>query len=236
MSPTSPRLAVARPASTSACQSAKQVVALHMRQDHVLVDGVTRSSSKLNSARRDRPGRASGPTVASPGMPPIGFSEMLTMRVAGDLCAATLVRAQRAKAGFVRFACLERLAIARQRLEGRRREIGRDPLRVRRRRRRRSARACGANSSSTCSREFFGAELVDQDLDARLVLVVAPAMQIVDAHDRFEIGEQLVLAAGSRGPSCRSSACGPGRRRPCTSQPVLARVVADDAAGRCRAP
>ena len=41
--------------------------------------------------------------------------------------------------------------------------------------------------------ELVGAGLVDQDLDARLVLVVAPAEQVVDAQDRLEIGEQVLL-------------------------------------------
>jgi hypothetical protein len=35
--------------------------------------------------------------------------------------------------------------------------------------------------------------LVHQDLDARLVLVVAPAVAVVDAQDRLEIGEQVLL-------------------------------------------
>src|SRR5262249_38485688 len=36
-------------------------------------------------------------------------------------------------------------------------------------------------------------ELVNQDLDARLELVVASSIEIVDAHDGFEITDQLVL-------------------------------------------
>jgi hypothetical protein len=34
---------------------------------------------------------------------------------------------------------------------------------------------------------------VDEDLDSRLVLVVAPALEIVDPEDRLQIGEQLRL-------------------------------------------
>ena len=41
--------------------------------------------------------------------------------------------------------------------------------------------------------EFLGTELVHQDLDARLILVVAASIEIVDAHDRFEIADQLML-------------------------------------------
>ena len=46
-------------------------------------------------------------------------------------------------------------------------------------------------------REFLGAELVDQDLDARLVDVVAPAVLVVDAQDRLEVAQQIALAAGT---------------------------------------
>ena len=35
--------------------------------------------------------------------------------------------------------------------------------------------------------------LVHQDLDARLVLVVAPALEIVDAQDRLDVAEQIAL-------------------------------------------
>ena len=45
--------------------------------------------------------------------------------------------------------------------------------------------------------EFLDAELVDQDLDARLVDVVAAAVQIVHAQDRLDVGEQMLLLAGT---------------------------------------
>ena len=41
--------------------------------------------------------------------------------------------------------------------------------------------------------ERLDALLVDEDLDARLELVVAPAFQIVDAQDRFDVAEQVAL-------------------------------------------
>ena len=41
--------------------------------------------------------------------------------------------------------------------------------------------------------EFVDAELIDEDLDARLVDVVAAAMQIVHAQDRLDVGEQMLL-------------------------------------------
>jgi hypothetical protein len=61
--------------------------------------------------------------------------------------------------------------------------------------------------------ESSSAGLVDEDLDARLVLVVAPAVAVVDAHDRFEIGEQVSPGQELADEPCRSSACGRGRRR-----------------------
>ena len=45
-----------------------------------------------------------------------------------------------------------------------------------------------AHSASTLPGELLGADLVDQDLDARLVDVVAPAVLVVDAQDRLQIG------------------------------------------------
>ena len=41
--------------------------------------------------------------------------------------------------------------------------------------------------------ELLGAGLVHEDLDARLVLVVAAAVEIVHAHDRRRVGEQVLL-------------------------------------------
>ena len=39
--------------------------------------------------------------------------------------------------------------------------------------------------------ELVGAALLHQDLDARLVEVVAPPVAVVDAQDRLEVGEQV---------------------------------------------
>jgi hypothetical protein len=55
---------------------------------------------------------------------------------------------------------------------------------------------------------------LDEDLDARLVHVVAPAVAVVDAHDRLDEDEDLLPRQGSRDRRCRSPACGPCRRRP----------------------
>ena len=41
--------------------------------------------------------------------------------------------------------------------------------------------------------EFVDAELIDQNLDARLVNVVAAAVQIVHAQDRLDVGEEMLL-------------------------------------------
>ena len=92
-----------------------------------------------------------------------------------------------------------------------------------------------AYSASTSALEFLRAEFVHQDLDARLVFVVAPAIEIVDAHDRFEIGEKLVLGqeVAHRDADHRRAALAaadhdfPADARPCRS---------GAAAGRCREP
>ena len=39
--------------------------------------------------------------------------------------------------------------------------------------------------------KLFRPALLDQDLDARLVDIVAPAEAVVDAQDRLEVGEQV---------------------------------------------
>jgi hypothetical protein len=48
------------------------------------------------------------------------------------------------------------------------------------------------------SREFLNAERLDQNLDARLVGVVAAAVAVVDAQDRFEIGRRCCQGRNSR--------------------------------------
>ena len=41
--------------------------------------------------------------------------------------------------------------------------------------------------------ELVDAELIDEDLDARLVNVVAAAVKIVNAQDRLDVGEEMLL-------------------------------------------
>ncbi len=41
--------------------------------------------------------------------------------------------------------------------------------------------------------EFLGAGFLDQNLDARLVLVITPSMEVVDAKDGFKIRQQVFL-------------------------------------------
>ena len=71
----------------------------------------------------------------------------------------------------------------------------------------RSSSACGSVSTPPLHlgelgldllADLLDARLVDEDLDARLVLVVAPAIAVVDAQDALEIGEQVLVAARSR--------------------------------------
>ena len=66
----------------------------------------------------------------------------------------------------------------------------------------RAISACGSSrapprmrchSSSTWRAKAVGAQVVHQDLDARLVDVVAPAVQVVDAQDGFQVAEQVLL-------------------------------------------
>ena len=45
--------------------------------------------------------------------------------------------------------------------------------------------------------EFLDAELVHQDLDARLVDVVAAAVLVVDAQDRLDIAQEIAACAGT---------------------------------------
>ena len=47
--------------------------------------------------------------------------------------------------------------------------------------------------------ELFGAALLDQNLDARLVDVVAPAVAVVDPEDRFARRSAGAARAGIRG-------------------------------------
>jgi hypothetical protein len=42
-------------------------------------------------------------------------------------------------------------------------------------------------------REFLRPEFVDEDLHARLVDIVAPAVLVIGAHDRLDVAEQITL-------------------------------------------
>ncbi len=66
----------------------------------------------------------------------------------------------------------------------------------------RAISSAGRASAGAVMRGEFGLDgvaqagealFVQQDLDARLVFVVAPALEIVDAQDRVGIGEQVAL-------------------------------------------
>ncbi len=74
---------------------------------------------------------------------------------------------------------------------GRRREIGADAGDVVGRQRQ-PLRALGELGLDGLAHRL-GALLVHQDLDAGLVLVVAAAFEVVDAHDRVHVGEQVGL-------------------------------------------
>ncbi len=86
--------------------------------------------------------------------------------------------------------------------QGRRRELAGDRLDGLRRQLQRTVLDRGILGLDVLA-HLLGADLVHQDLDARLVDVVAPAVAVVDAQRRLEIGQQLVRGAGTRAASCR---------------------------------
>ena len=50
-----------------------------------------------------------------------------------------------------------------------------------------------AHSCSTASRKRIDAHRLDQNLDTRLVLVVAATILVVDTQDGFQVGEQVLF-------------------------------------------
>jgi hypothetical protein len=80
----------------------------------------------------------------------------------------------------------------RQRLEVGRREVARDPLDLGGRKGQRLSAKLGELRLDR-TRDLRRAHLVDQDLDARLVLVVPSAFEVVDAEDGLAVGEQVGL-------------------------------------------
>jgi len=58
----------------------------------------------------------------------------------------------------------------------------------------------------------IGAFLMHQDLDARLVFVIAPPFEIIDAENGIGVGERSAFGKKSR-ILCATMECGRGRRR-----------------------
>ena len=90
--------------------------------------------------------------------------------------------------GLVRF---KRRVDCRQRLIGVRREVAGDPVQFL------DCQRAGAVLQVQpflfdLAREFLGANRLQQNLDARLVLIVAPAVLVVDAHDGLDIGHHVL--------------------------------------------
>jgi len=84
-------------------------------------------------------------------------------------------------------------------------------------------------------REFLDAELVYQDLDAGLVDVVAAAVLVVDAQDRFDVAEEI-MAVNERLDGLADEG---GAAEPAADQHLesgLTFRVLVKPAGRCRAP
>ena len=131
--------------------------------------------------------------VASPGVPPIGLSETVTMAWPVTRCGTVFWSTQAASPASAGAGALEHDALRRARGERRRQgEVGLDAADlVLGQRQRRVADALPLLLD--LARDLLGAGLVDEDLDPRLVLVVAPAELVVDAQDRLRIGQEVLL-------------------------------------------
>ena len=211
MSPIRPILAVAKTDGVKLPPQVEQVVLADMRQDEVLRVGhadlaeavaVGQIGQRVHLLRRDVAGNAA----------------RRLQRDGDDGVAGRLVGGEvhRGPAGELRVLGLAAL-------DSRRSSAGRVSSGGEAKRARMPSTISGArvnfgrgrrsNSSSTSALNLSMPKLVDQDLDARLVDVVAPAVLVIDAQDRFQIGREVLLPAPTRGPACRRRGNGRGRRR-----------------------
>ena len=184
-----------------------------MRQHQVLLVGDADLAHGYSASARSAIAPSARP-CASPGVLAVGFSEIVDDGVAGHLVRRALLPAPSGRnAGS---------ALARARTPPASPAASRRP----------GGAKCGADagqlgvgqiepwpsicahSASTWRANSSDAQLVHQDLDARLVDVVAAAVAVVDAQDRLEIGEQSRPGRKSRISLADHRACGPGRRRP----------------------
>ncbi len=76
---------------------------------------------------------------------------------------------------------------------------------------------------------------MDEDLDARLVFVVAAAFQVVDAQDRRRVGEQILFGQ-EVADLLGDHRCAPLAAADIDDKAKFALVVLDQLAGRCHAP
>src|SRR5579862_6946704 len=93
----------------------------------------------------------------------------------------------------VRERCVAGGHLVGKRLEGGRREIGVDAVELRARQLERATFADLLELHHRAAAHLFGAERVGQDLDARLVEIVAAPFLVVDAHHAFEEGEDVLF-------------------------------------------
>ena len=222
---------VARPAARQRRPDRRHVVQLHVRQDQVLLVGDP-DVVLADSARRGRPRPPSARRWRRRASRRWPSARSRRWRSRRPCAACTLLRAKRAKAGSAALAASKASDTRRQGLEAWRREGAADAgeLGVRQVDR---GPSIFSHSASTWRANSSRAQRGDQDLDPRLVDVVAPAVAIVDPQDRLQVREQPRRPAGTRGSSGRCRACGPGRRRPSPRSPARRRGRAAGA-GRCR--
>ena len=151
---------------------------------------------RTNSGRPDRRSRPSGPTVASPGGAALGLERQRDDGVARHLVVGDGVAEPGVEApvGLAQPRELGRIVVEPLivRIAEARRDVG-DHGRIERQRTVLDRLPLGLDLAG----EGFGAEVVHQDLDARLVDVVAPAELIVDAQDRLDIAQRCRAWAGT---------------------------------------
>ena len=188
---------VARPSRPARRQTAGRSLEPHVRQDQVLLVGHADLVEGC-SARRGRRRASICSAVASPGgCRRSASATILTMRVARLLvrracCAsATAAKARSARVG------ASTSATTAGRCEGRAARSRRDAVELGVGQVQRAVAGCAATPPRPGG-ELLGAELVHQDLDPRLVDVVAPAVAVVDAQDRLQVGQQVASGRNSR--------------------------------------
>ena len=233
MSPTRPILGVARPMRRQAVPQRRQIGAPDMRQHQVLrmgdadlaiAVGIGQIGDRLHLRRRGIAGNA------AVGLQREGDDGIAGLAMGVRHCCASRARRPSPRARLATISGGKGSAGA----KAGRRELRLDALDLGGRQGQRAVLDPGPFLLDRLG-EFGRAHGGDQDLDPRLVEIVAPAEQIVDAQHRLEIGEQMLLrqelahgdADGGRAPL-------PAARRSPRSRSRRPRSYA--CAGRCHGP